>query len=262
MSDKMTIISWNINSIGRRFDELQQLVEEYRPDYICLQKVRNKTSLDKFTIPGYHSLFTFDDYGAMSGVMLYTKIIDGIEPILQLDSMPKRIQTPSLSAEGHLQVYNCGKFFLVNAYVPFANPKLEGYDEYRKTWDAQFSKLIVGLSDELPVIICGDLNIVHTDKDTCEEKHIQNRPCFSTWERADFDALLSEAKLVDAFRYLHPEDKKPSFYGNFRHLGIGNRIDYFLVSRSMLPELVESDVLTEFGTGQSAPIILTIRNNG
>lgn len=261
MSDKTTVISWNINSIGKRFDELRQLVEKYAPDYICLQKVRNKSSLDKFSIPGYHSLFTFDDYGSMSGVMLYTKIIDGIEPILQLDSMPKRIQTPALSAEGHLQVYNCGKFFLVNAYVPFANPKLEGYNEYRKTWDAQFSKLIVGLSDELPVIICGDLNIVHTDKDTCEEKHIQNRPCFSTWERADFDALLSEAKLVDAFRYLHPEDKKPSFYGNFRRLGIGNRIDYFLVSRSMLPELVESDVLTEFGTGQSAPIILTIRNN-
>ena len=262
MSDKTTIISWNINSIGKRFDELKQLVEKYAPDYICLQKVRNKSTLDKFSIPGYHSLFTFDDYGSMSGVMLYTRIIDGIEPILQLDSMPKRIQTPALSAEGHLQVYDCGKFILANTYVPFANPKLEGYNEYRKTWDAQFSKLIVGLSDELPVIICGDLNIVHTDKDTCEEKHIHNRPCFSPWERDDFDALLSQANLVDAFRFLHPEEKKPSFYGNFRFLGIGNRIDYFLVSRSLLPELIDSDVLTDFGTGQSVPIILTFRDNG
>ena len=261
MSDRITIISWNINSIGKRFDELKQLIETYNPDYICLQKVRNKTSLDKFTLPGYHSLFTFDDYGSMSGVMLYTRIINGIEPILQLDSMPKRIQTPALSAEGHLQVYNCGKFILANAYVPFANPQLEGAEEYRKAWDEQFRKLIVGLSDELPVIICGDLNIVHSDKDTCEEKHIQNRPCFSTWERDSFDVLLSEANLVDAFRYLHPEDKKPSFYGNFRFLGIGNRIDYFLVSRSLLPDVIDSDVLTDFGTGQSAPIILTIKNN-
>lgn len=261
MSDKMTIISWNINSIGRRFDELKQLVEEYRPDFICLQKVRNKTSLDKFTIPGYHSLFTFDDYGSMSGVMLFIRIIDGIEPILQLDSMPKRIHTPALSVEGHLQVYDCGKFILANTYVPFANPQLEGAEEYRKGWDEQFRKLIVGLSDELPIIICGDLNIVHTDKDTCEEKLIQNRPCFSTWERDDFDSLLSEANLVDAFRYLHPEDNKPSFYGNFRFLGIGNRIDYFLISRSLLPDLVDSDVLTDFGTGQSAPIILTIKND-
>ena len=38
-----TIISWNINSIGRRFDELKRLVETYNPDFVCLQKVRNKT---------------------------------------------------------------------------------------------------------------------------------------------------------------------------------------------------------------------------
>ena len=77
MSNKTTIISWNINSIGRRYDELKQLAETYNPDYICLQKVRNKSYLDKFTIPGYHGLFTFDDYGSMSGVMLYARTKDG-----------------------------------------------------------------------------------------------------------------------------------------------------------------------------------------
>ena len=159
MSNKTTIISWNINSIGRRYDELKQLAEAYNPDYICLQKVRNKTSLDKFTIPGYHSLFTFDDYGSMSGVMIYTRIKEGIEPILQLDSMPKRILTPLLSAEGHLQVYDCGHFNLANTYVPFANPQLEGAEEYRKVWDERFRKLIVELSGKLPIIICGDMNL-------------------------------------------------------------------------------------------------------
>lgn len=259
MSDKITIISWNINSIGRHFDELKQLVATYNPDYICLQKVRNKTSLDKFSIPGYHAMFTFDDYGFMSGVVLYTRIIGGIEPILQLDAMPKRIPTPELSAEGHLQVYNCGKFILANTYVPFANPQFEGAEEYRKKWDKQFRKLIAELSEELPIIICGDLNIVHTERDTFEDKHIQNRPCFSQWERETFDALLSEANLADAFRTLHPKETRPSFYGNFRFMGIGNRIDYFLVSRSLMPNVTDSDVLIDFGTGQSAPIILTFK---
>lgn len=262
MSNKTTIISWNINSIGRRYGELKQLVEAYNPDYICLQKVRNKTSLDKFTIPGYHSLFIFDDYGSMSGVMIYTRVKEGIEPILQLDSMPKRILTPLLSAEGHLQIYDCGHFILANTYVPFANPQLEGAEEYRKVWDEQFRKLIVELSGKLPIIICGDMNIVHTDKDTFEDKYIQNRPCFSQWERDAFDALLSETNLVDAFRSIHPEERKPSFYGNFRFLGIGNRIDYFLISRSLLPDVIDCDVLTDFGTGQSAPIILTLNGHG
>lgn len=239
MSNKTTIISWNINSIGRRYDELKQLAETYNPDYICLQKVRNKSYLDKFTIPGYHGLFTFDDYGSMSGVMLYARTKDGIDPILQLDSMPKRILTPRLSTEGHLQVYDCGHFILANTYVPFANPQLEGAEEYRKVWNEQFRKLIVELSGKSPIIICGDMNIVHTDKDTFEDKYIQNRPCFSQWEREAFDALLSETNLVDAFRSIHPEERKPSFYGNFRFLGIGNRIDYFLISRSLLPDVIE-----------------------
>ncbi len=261
MSNKTTIISWNINSIGRRYDELKQLAETYNPDYICLQKVRNKSYLDKFTIPGYHGLFTFDDYGSMSGVMLYARTKDGIDPILQLDSMPKRILTPRLSTEGHLQVYDCGHFILANTYVPFANSQLEGAEEYRKVWDEQFRKLIVELLEKLPIIICGDMNIVHTDKDTFEDKHIQNRPCFSQWEREAFDALLSETHLVDAFRSIHPEERKPSFYGNFRFLGIGNRIDYFLISRSLLPDVIDCDVLTDFGTGQSAPIILTLKEH-
>ncbi len=55
------------------------------------------------------------------------------------------------------------------------------------------------------------MNIVHTDKDTFEDKYIQNRPCFSQWEREAFDALLSESNLVDAFRSIHPEERKPSF---------------------------------------------------
>lgn len=216
MSDKTTIISWNINSIGRRYDELKQLAETYNPDYICLQKVRNKSYLDKFTIPGHHGLFTFDDYGSMSGVVLYARTKDGIDPILQLDSMPKRILTPLLSTEGHLQVYDCGHFILANTYVPFANSQLEGAEEYRKLWDEQFRKLIVELSEKSPIIICGDMNIVHTDRDTFENKHIQNRPCFSQWERVAFDALLSEAHLVDAFCSLHPEERKPSFLWQFQ----------------------------------------------
>ena len=255
-----TIISWNINSIGRRFDELKRLVETYNPDFVCLQKVRNKTSsLGQFMIPRYHVFFNAQDYGDMSGVMLYIRIQEGIGQVCQLTSMPERISTHELSANGHLQVYRGDQFFLVNAYVPFANSQIEGADDFRRKWDGQFRELMVELSAELPVIICGDLNIVHSDKDTCEDKYILNRPCFSAWERQNFDTLLAEADLVDAFRALHPEENKPSFYGNFRFLGIGNRIDYFLVSRSLLKDVKDSDILTAFGTGQSAPIILTFQ---
>lgn len=251
-------ISWNINSLGRRFGELKELVETYNPDFVCLQKVRNNTTREKYILEGYHPLFSFEDYGNWSGVMTYSRIDNAVSPALQWDSQPKRIPTMALSQNGHLQVMEADLFYLINAYVPFSNPDIQGAEGYRRHWDAEFRALVTKISQVKPVIICGDMNIVHTIKDTCEDKHVIKRACFWDWERKDFENLLHEADLVDSFREIHPDLEKPSFYGNFRFLGMGDRIDYFLISRSLLPKTVESDILTDFGTGQSVPLILDI----
>lgn len=255
---KYRFISWNINSIGKRFDEVKELVEAYNPDFMCLQKVRCASAREKYVIDGYKPMFTFDDYGDNSGVMIYGKVNIELPSLLQWETLPKRVATPELSQDGHLQVHESEKFFLVNAYLPFSNDKIEGAEEYRRQWDVTFRELIKELTQSKPVIICGDMNIVHTIKDTCEQRLEQKRGCFWAWERENFNQLLKEADLVDSFRELHPDLEKPTFYGNYRFLGIGNRIDYFLISRSLLPKTVESDILTDFGTGQSVPLLLDI----
>lgn len=140
--------------------------------------------------------------------------------------------------------------------MPFNNPTLADAEQIRKAWDAQFRSFIKELSAETPIVICGDLNVVHTINDTCEERLEHQRPCFYKWERDNFDLLLKEADLIDAYREIYPDEVIPTFYGNFRHSGLGNRIDYFLISRSLLPCLAISDILTDFGTGQSVPIVL------
>lgn len=39
---------------------------------------------------------------------------------------------------------------------------------------------------------------------------------------------------------------------------MGNRIDYFLTSRSLLPIVRSAEILSDFGHGQSVPITLDI----
>lgn len=257
---RLRLISWNINSIGRRYDELKELAQTYTPDIICLQKVRCNSTREKYMLNGYAALYNTNDYGDWSGVSMFVKLNHPELPaVMQLDTFPQRLHTIELSANGHLQVFRFEKFFLVNAYVPYANTQIEGAVEYRKEWYPKFRGLIFNLRKELPVVICGDLNIVHTEKDTCEARLVQEkRPCFTTWERNAFIALLSQSDLVDTFRELHPDDNRPTFYGNFRKLGIGNRIDYFLISRELLPNLTNADILNDFGTGQSAPILIDL----
>ena len=122
----MYIISWNINGLASCFSELQKLVEDYSPDFVCLQKVRNNSLREKFGITGYRQLYTMQDIGKWSGVMIYSKISSDVDSHTAFLSMPQRIQTPELSREGHLQVYDCNDFIIVNAYVPFANFDIEG----------------------------------------------------------------------------------------------------------------------------------------
>lgn len=246
----MLFISWNINGLTKRFEEVKQLLDEYAPDFLCLQKVRSNADRDRFEIDGYCQLFAPQDCGDWSGVSIYAKADSAL--------MPERIITSKLSCNGHLQVFDCKSFALINAYVPFGNINLDGAAEYRRQWDTEFRSFIKELSSRLPVIICGDMNIVHTDYDNFERKLEQTRPNFTKWERDNFNRLLSECDLVDPYRLLHPTEKKPTYYGAWRHLQMGNRIDYFLTSRSLLPIVNRAEILSDFGTGQSVPITLEI----
>lgn len=149
-------------------------------------------------------------------------------------------------------------FALINAYVPFGNINLDGAVEHRRQWDKAFCAFVKELAPRLPVIICGDMNIVHTEYDTIERRLEQTRPNFTKWERDNFNHLLSECNLVDPYRLIYPTEKRPTYYGVWRHLQMGNRIDYFLTSRSLLPIVRSAEILSDFGHGQSVPITLDI----
>lgn len=248
----MLFISWNINGLTKRFEEVRQLLDKYAPDFLCLQKVRSNADRNRFEIDSYRQLYEPQDRGDWSGVSIYAKL-DSVAMF-----MPDRIETPSLSLNGHLQAFDCKSFALINTYVPFGNLNLDGAVEYRRQWDIEIRSFVKELSSRLPVIICGDMNIVHTEYDNFERKLEQTRPNFTKWEHDNFNRLLSECDLVDPYRLLHPTEKKPTYYGAWRHLQMGNRIDYFLTSRSLMPSVVAAEILSDFGHGQSVPITLDI----
>ena len=163
----MLLISWNVNGLARRYDEVKELIAAYAPDFLCLQKVRSKEDRGRFTVDGYRQLFAPVDFGDWSGVSTYVRNDSGMTL--------KRIASPELSLNGHLQAYRCNSFVLLNTYVPFGNQKLDGAVEYRRKWDEMYRSFVKDYSGTLPVIICGDLNIVHTGFDCCADTNPQER---------------------------------------------------------------------------------------
>ena len=236
----MKIISWNVAGIKARQEELSKLVSEYQPEVVCLQKTR---TVDAPAIDGYrHSVSCSDRW---SGVATYWR--DDLKPEV-------------LESDTHHMILDFSDFILINAYVPYANAKVPGYIERRKEWDKWLLDFVKSLTK--PVIICGDLNIVHTDMDTFYPSCVRNTGCYYTWERENFNRLLSEGKLTDTFRALHPDDRVYTYFDtmhgvDYRATNQGSRLDYFLVSDSILSEVATSEILPPM-SAPSNPIMLKI----
>lgn len=248
----MRIVSWNVNGIGRRYAELIQLVDVYQPDVIFLQKVRNPHGNISYPLEGYRGLWRIGDSADNSGVATYCKASVGLE----------FCATPQLTEKGHFQMFKTGGIYMCNAYVPFSNILLPESIDFRKKWDVYLLEVATRLSKEYPLMILGDMNIVHTAQDNdCNSSLRQRRGCYFDWERDNFDRLLADAKLVDSFRALHPSEIKYSYFHTAanKSSNLGWRIDYALVSETLMADVVTSDILTDFGSSPSAPIILELR---
>lgn len=239
----MKIISWNVAGIKARAKEIEWLMQEHRPDIVCLQKTRTDKAPD---FEGYR--FFVDCADRWSGVATFARSsFDG----------------KFIASDSHHIIIEFDELVLVNAYVPYSNPKVPGYVERRKTWNKWIVEFVK--KQTKPVIICGDLNIVHTDSDSFYPSCVRNTGCYYQWERDDFNRLLCEGKLVDTFRTLHPEERGYTYFDtmhgvDYRTTNQGSRLDYFLVSESLMQYVLKSEILSPLSP-PSNPILLDLQLN-
>ena len=249
----MRIISWNINGIKAHYDALQQLVNAYEPDILCLQKVKSSKGIEAFPIEGYKPFDISTYRSRYYGVGTYYRSIDN--PLMNFPN--------DLAAEGHFQALRLKPQMpvLFNIYAPFSNPIDPKYSEARKKWDDILFLFAKDISSHTPLIMCGDFNVVNQSYDTWTRNCNHDKPCYYSWERANFSRLLHQCDLVDAFRELHPQEMKFTYFdskGDYRASNQGDRIDYFLISRSLLPYVTRCDIIEDITASNSNPIILDI----
>jgi exodeoxyribonuclease-3 len=67
--------------------------------------------------------------------------------------------------------------------------------------------------------------------------------------------------LIDTFRFLHPETAKYSWWSyraNARANNVGWRIDYFLTSDVLKPQIQSADILTDVLGSDHCPVELCV----
>jgi len=162
--------------------------------------------------------------------------------------------------EGRIVTLEYGPFFLVNCYTPNSKHELLRLP-YRMEWEDAVRGYLVNLNKIKPVIMCGDLNVAHTEKDLKNAKSNVNNAGFTPQEREKMTALLNSG-FVDTFRYLYPDRRDAytwwSFMGSARANNTGWRIDYFIVSESIKDRLADAEIYDQVLGSDHCPVGLRI----
>jgi exodeoxyribonuclease-3 len=249
----MKIISWNVNGIRaiakKTFFTDLELLE---PDILCLQETKAQDHQVAETLEplnGYHIYSNSAEKPGYSG----TAVISKIKPL----NVTKDINIKEHDTEGRVLCLEYDTFFLVNVYVPNSGSELKRLG-YRQDWDKAFFDYLKDLEKARPVIVCGDLNVAHKEIDLARPKENYNKTAGYMQEEIDGMDRFIKGGLADTFRRLHPDETERYSWWSYRAGGrsrnIGWRIDYFLVSESLLPAVKNAFIMEEVTGSDHCPV--------
>ncbi|MBT3720282.1 exodeoxyribonuclease III [archaeon] len=253
----MKLISWNVNGIRAVIKKgFLDFLKKEDPDILCIQETKAHREQVDLNLPQYNMFWNSAEKKGYSGTLILSKI----KPLF----VQKGIGLEEHDNEGRVLTAEYNSFYLVNVYTPNSKRGLERI-EYRQKWDHDFLLFLKRLEEKKPVIVCGDLNVAHKEIDLKNPKSnmtTKTRPGnagFSDQERQGFTNLV-ESGFIDTFRYLHPDEIKYSWWSYMfqaRMKNVGWRIDYFVVSSSIIKNVKQADILTEVMGSDHCPVLLT-----
>lgn len=257
----MKIISWNVNGIRavNRKGVLQELVENQKPDIICLQEIKCSDDIcikeleakynDVYPYIYFNTSKTKKGYSG-TAILSVEKPISVVYDLVEHDNDEGRVLTAVFK-----------DFILVTVYTPNSGAELRRLSYRVSEWDVAFKRYINGLANKFsktPLIVCGDLNVAHKEIDVYNPKRAKGAG-FMPEERRNFDDMITDINLADSFREFHPTVEKYSYWsalGRSRIRNSGWRIDYFLINKWFLNKLSNADILTDVMGSDHAPILI------
>ncbi len=229
----MKIISWNVNSVRARIQNILSYIKDTSPDILFLQEIKTQNEnfpTETFKENGYES-FVFGQK-SYNGVAFLSK--SKIENINYDFIKDKLKQSRIITGEIHISKK---KIKLINVYVPNGNPIDTEKYTYKKDWLNSFLKRIkkeLNLNSNL--IISGDFNIIPEKIDAYDYKRYENDALFKLEIRKKYRELINLG-FNDVYRHLNKSKQEYTFWDYFAgswQKNYGLRIDHFLVSNNLL----------------------------
>lgn len=238
MTDRLTIVTWNINSVRLRLPIVERLLAEIQPDVLCLQETKcpnanfPENALKK---AGYEHI-------AIHGQKGY----HGVATISRLPlSNVERRDFCDMGDSRHLAAdvpFNGGLVRIHNFYVP------AGGDEPDRTINPKFGHKLDFMAEmrgwlrdgetEKPAVLVGDLNVAPYEHDVWSHKALLKVVSHTPVETELFEQIREVGGWIDAMRRFTPLEEKLYTWWSYRAkdwaaADKGRRLDHVWVSKPL-----------------------------
>jgi len=229
----MKIISWNVNSVRARIENIKNYIKDSDPDILLLQEIKTQNEnfpTDEFKSLGYVS-YAFGQK-SYNGVAIISKNeLNNINhDFIKDDLKQSRIITAELK-------FKKKNIVLVNIYVPNGNPVDTEKYEYKKTWLKKFiSNIKKNIQKKTNILIAGDFNIIPEEIDVHDFKRYENDALGRLEIRKKYRELINLG-FKDVYRFKNKSKQDYTFWDYFAgswQKNYGMRIDHFLLSNNLI----------------------------
>ena len=247
------LLSWNVNgirSVQKR--GFREWLRRASPDVLCLQETKaqpEQLDAELKQPDGYQTYWNAPkERKGYAGVATFSK------------EKPRNVRygfgSEKFDIEGRVIITDYPGFSLYNIYFPNGKASPERLQFKMDFYDAflDFVEPLRKKGDRL--VICGDVNTAHTAIDLARPKANEKISGFLPEERAWIDKFLSRG-FVDTFRHFHKEPDQYSWWDiktGARERNVGWRIDYFYVTKNLLPSLKSAFIMTDVMGSDHCPV--------
>ncbi|MFW5850690.1 MAG: exodeoxyribonuclease III [Bacteroidota bacterium] len=251
------IISYNVNGIRAAMRKgFVEWLKTENPHIIQLQEVKalqEQVDVHEIEELGYTIYWFAAKKPGYSGVATFTKE----KPI----AVQYGIGNDFFDTEGRFLRLDFEDFTVLNSYFPsgtsgtIRQEKKEEYLDILADYCAELQKT------KANIVLSGDFNICHTEKDIHHPERHTGVSGFLPQERAWMDSFLSQG-FVDSFRKFHSEDDAYSWWSyraGARQKNLGWRIDYHMVSFAFFDSVLDAYILPQVVHSDHCPVVVEVK---
>jgi exodeoxyribonuclease-3 len=245
-----------LNGIRSATDKgLPDFLKRENPDIVCFQEIKatpDQIDTRVFEEMGYSCCWYSAFKKGYSGTALLSRTVP--------DFVSKGIGVDLFDAEGRVIRADFADITLICAYFPSGTT-----GEERQSVKMKFLEDITAYLDKLKqdrpkIILTGDFNICHKPVDINNPNRHLKVSGFLPEEREWFDRFVASG-WVDTFREFCSEPERYSWWSyrsGAKSKNLGWRIDYFMVTEPLKPNLKNADILDGVILSDHCPVMLVL----